>query len=347
MPTAFEAIDRLCRAFPLVKLHERAAALAKAAPVINATAANLAVASIGLDLAEQCAIEGDYTRANALLELANTAAGRAKSRPMVAWIASRAAALRPFKAAYDTARPAELQLARAPDDPDANLVMGKFVAFVKQDFDAGLLMLVKGNDPAWRGSRIRIWTRLMRRGSSLPPPTPGGTPPTPCRRIAMPFGAGCVLVPPGIVQFRRPGPRARRATACRPCRPDFRAQKADTAATRRHPSESSHLSPLLRRGVVGHRTAHVRRGRRASGLHRDAVRERPDDEAGARRAAWLGASVDPAGRWRWTNGAEMFFSFWSAGEPSLFTPEAHSSTSPSGAWTTSTAPAGFICEWDD
>jgi hypothetical protein len=65
------------------------------------------------------------------------------------------------------------------------------------------------------------------------------------------------------------------------------------------------------------------------------------------RVLWLGATTDGNGRWRWINNADFFFIYWSSGEPSALTQDVHPLTTSNGAWKTSTARAGFICEWDD
>ena len=147
VPTAFDAIEHLSQAFPIVKLHERTALMTAAAPAFGSQQAQLAGTSICMDLADQCAVEGDFDSAGTMLSLASQLARQARSKPYATWVDARIASLKPLTSAYEIAKPAQVRLSAAPGDADANTVMGKFAAFIKGDFDAGLTMLAKGSDP--------------------------------------------------------------------------------------------------------------------------------------------------------------------------------------------------------
>ena len=41
-------------------------------------------------------------------------------------------------------------LKEKPDDPDANLIVGKYQCFTKGDWDKGMPMLAKGSDEKWK-----------------------------------------------------------------------------------------------------------------------------------------------------------------------------------------------------
>jgi hypothetical protein len=90
VPTAFEAIDRLVEVFPVEKLPERVAALHRAAPELESQASNLAVASIALDLSEQCVIEGDYERAECATHARRRQCRARQIEHDVRWVCARA-----------------------------------------------------------------------------------------------------------------------------------------------------------------------------------------------------------------------------------------------------------------
>jgi hypothetical protein len=349
VPTAFEAIDRLVEVFPVEKLPERVEALRRAAPELESQASNLAVASIALDLSEQCVIEGDYERADALLTLAGESAARGKSNTMCGWVASRAAAVRPFKAAYDLAHPYELVLARTPEDCEANGVVGKFVAFVKRDFDTGLIMLSKSSDPA------------LARLADLDLDTPADRPSLQLKLADEWWNAA-----QASGEYREPMRR----------RAEFWYRKAlpnldglDRAAAERRLAELAPPAPKIKRQtprppdairLSGHSyRVHwadvswetARQLCEESGGHLVCIETRNENELMVKlargRALWLGAVSDGEGRWSWVNNGNFFFNYWSLGEPSLHGADAHVLTTPNGAWKSSTGRAGFICEWDD
>lgn len=348
IPTAFEAVDELAAAFPVTKLHERIEVLRMAAPVITAATASIATASICLDLADQCVIEGDYERADELLKLASAAAVRGKSVPMFRWIEGRAAAVRPLHAAYEVARPAEQKLQRAPDDPDANLVMGKFVAFVKRDFDAGLDMLAKGSDidlakladadldnPEKPSQQLQLagkWWDAAEKYSE--------------HRDAMRLRAGewYRKASPGLDGLDR-ALAERRIIELSP--PPARVKQKPP-----RPPDAIRLNGRLYRvhtAEVPWETA--RRMCEQAGGHLVCIETRAENELMVKlargRSLWLGAVTEGNARWKWINNAEFFFIYWSSGEPSALTPDFHPMTTSTGAWKTSTGRAGFICEWAD
>ena len=50
------------------------------------------------------------------------------------------------KKQFDKTRDVVRRLTEDPDDPSANLIVGKFLCYAKGDFDEGLPQLVKGSD---------------------------------------------------------------------------------------------------------------------------------------------------------------------------------------------------------
>jgi hypothetical protein len=353
--TAFEAVDRMVCAFPLVKLSERVEVMKKAVPVLSSPQANLAATSICMDLVDQCVVEGDYDHADELLCLATDTVRAAKSRPHAVWIEARAASLRPLKAAWDIAKPSQERLAHAPGDAEANLVMGKFLTFVKGDFDAGLNMLAKGSDPQLAkiadedldtpADRASLQLKLAGDWWDLCESQPAEYRSAIRRRAAYWYK----LAAPSLDGLDKALAR-RRLQELNP-----QPKPGDTKVFTRPPDALRLTNHWYRASVAEVSWETAQRLCQESGGQLACIETRAEGELMTKlargRALWLGASIDAgpngSGKWMWLSGADFFFNNWSWGEPSNLTAESHPVTGPTGAWKTLTGKAGFICEWNE
>lgn len=346
--TAFEAIDRQAEAFPIIKLHARAEAMRISVPSLSSPPSNLAAVSICMDLLDQCMVEGDYDRADMLLTLASGAARRGKSKPHVDWTESRARILRPIKDAWEIARPAQAALSRAPNDPAASLVMGKFLTFIKGDFDAGLVLLAKCSD-----TELSTLAKLDLNTEPRPPAQlktanawwdlgatqPGDYQQTIRRRAAFWYRkslSGLDGLDRALAQRRLQELNPPQKPADKPQRPP------DALKLTKH---------WYRVSIAEVNWETAQRLCQEYGGQLVSVETRAEGELmiklAKNRVLWLGASTDGQGKWSWLSNGEFFYSNWSAGEPASATTEHHPLTGPTGAWRTSTGKAGFICEWSE
>jgi hypothetical protein len=347
--TAFDAVDLLADSFLLSKLHERVEVLKQSVPSLGSVSANLAAVSICMDLVEQCAVEGEYDRADALLALAGDASKRAKSVPYFTWVQRRGASIRPAKDAYDAARPFESALKHNPDDPEANLAMGRFVAFVGDDFDAGLTMIAKGSDPVL--ARLadedletpeRASAQFKMAGRWWDASESSGAADRAAMRRRAEFWY--VRAEPGLDGLDKALAQRRLQDLCPPAKAGARVSR---------PADALMLMPRrwYRDSIADVTWETARRLCEEAGGRLVCIESRREGELMKKmsngRTLWLGATVDGSGRWTWLSGAEFFYSNWATGEPSNLSPDAHPVTGPGGAWRTSTTRAGFICEWSE
>jgi hypothetical protein len=349
--TAFDAIDCMVKSFPLVKLNERVEVMRAAVPVLSTPQAHLAAASICMDLVDQCVVEADYERADVLLPLAAASSRAGKSVPYARWVETRSASIRPLKDAHDIARPAEAALARAPDDPQANLVVGKFVTFIKGDFDSGLLLLSKGSDASL--------AKLADQDLDAPADVP-----------SLQFktaGTWWDLAESQPVDYRpairrRAGFWYRRAVAGLDGLEKALAERrllelnppAKSGAKREHPPDALQLqlnSHFYRASIAEVTWETAQRLSQEAGGQLVCIETRAEGELMSRlargRVLWLGASTDGKGKWSWLSGGEFFYANWSAGEPSNLTVESHPVIGSNGAWRSFNGRTGFICEWNE
>jgi hypothetical protein len=347
--TAFDAVEDLVKSFPVSRLSERIDVMKLAVPALSSSQANLAAASICVDLADQCVVEGDYERADLLLELATTSIRQARSAPYAKWIEARTAALRPYREAYEAARPAETTLMQTPNDRDANSVMGKFVSFIKGDLDTGLSMLEKGSDekfaqlagedldnPETSQAQLKLAGEWWEIAEQQPAEFRAG--------IRQRAGFWYRKASPGLVGLDK-ALAERRLLELNP--PPVQGAKKRVE----HPPDALMLQPgrWYRASIAEVTWETAQRLCEQSGGQLVSIETRAEGELMNKlargRTLWLGATVDQYGRWKWLSGAEMFYSNWSSGEPASTTQDSHPVTSASGTWKTSTGKAGFICEW--
>ncbi|CAN5440825.1 hypothetical protein BH09PLA1_BH09PLA1_10650 [soil metagenome] len=347
VPTAFTTVDHLVAAFPVSRLAHRVEVLQMAEPVLIAPAANASVASMCVDLIDQCAVENDFQHADTLLAIADATAARTQKRAYVSWVQWRRARLNLLRAAHERARPAELTLKTAPDNPDANLIVGRHLCAARGDWDNGLPMLLKATD--------RPLAALADRDLTCPEDQT-------------------------VEQFKLAGEwwdfaqrqseeerlawRKRAAYWYRRALPELDGLDAATAERRviesappasvkvPRPPDAMPFRGHLYRGSIADVSwdAAVRLCEEAGGQMACLETRLENDYVGklARgKTLWLGASFDGKGRWRWITNAELFFSYWAHGEPRISDPVGHPQLDASGAWRTSSATAGFVCEWDN
>lgn len=141
-----KSLDEAAKHFEFDAPAAKRAALMKAAegPRTSAVARTFAEACLGLMdqavKAEQFDAAMDYGRA------AYTAANSAKDPAFVAGIVARGRGVVALRAEYEKAAEAIGTLARQPDDPEANLVAGRYACLLKEDWAAGLPRLARCAD---------------------------------------------------------------------------------------------------------------------------------------------------------------------------------------------------------
>ena len=73
---------------------------------------------------------------------------KAREKELIAQAQGRIAEVAELVKAYEDVKAAKVTLEKTPDDPEANLVVGKYLCFVKGDWDKGVPMLALGKDEA-------------------------------------------------------------------------------------------------------------------------------------------------------------------------------------------------------
>src|SRR5688572_14273309 len=146
--TAMSAVDAMSEAFVVNPVDLKTELLTAAAKKPADAAAAAAVADGFAELADQALADADVDRANKMIAQAETVAKKAKDSDLSANMSRRKKEFREFVSAFGALGPMKEKLKKSPDDPAANLALGKFYCFAAGNWDQGLPMLAKGSDQA-------------------------------------------------------------------------------------------------------------------------------------------------------------------------------------------------------
>ncbi len=142
--TALGAVDRMVEFFVVDGLALKADALA-ACP-LRTTDGAAAVATAALAILDEALQSDRYDVTSRLLPKAKTAGDLSKNDELKAGAATREKQATLFQREFQGVSGYAETLKTKPDDGPANSQMGRFVCFVKDDWERGLAMLAKGNE---------------------------------------------------------------------------------------------------------------------------------------------------------------------------------------------------------
>jgi hypothetical protein len=142
---ALKAINEISKEYNVEISKMKAVVLEKAAN--NTTAINSKViAEAALAAAEEAVEADDFDAATHLAKIANTAARKGKNIPLISAVQVQVKRIENFKQIADKVKKALDSLVEKPDDPAANLLVGKHFCFTKGDWEKGLPLLAKSGD---------------------------------------------------------------------------------------------------------------------------------------------------------------------------------------------------------
>jgi hypothetical protein len=153
-PTALQALDEAAREFaisPAAAFRAKVAALGAASKATALADAYQTVVDASLALLEEALSLDDYEEAQALVSTAEAAARKLKVIALVRAIQKRGQEVQKLQDAYAPIKPSADRLREDPRDPKANLVMGRFQAFTKGNWEKGLPLLARGSDSTLKG----------------------------------------------------------------------------------------------------------------------------------------------------------------------------------------------------
>ncbi len=144
--SAFQAIEQMDRLFQVDILALKARVLAKVAKATREPSQNKSVAEQAVGLIEDALAVDKVDVASELSKVALAAAGKAKDASLLKKIQPRKKDIDQIVQTAEEVQDAKKTLEEKPDDPTANLVVGKYLCFLKGKWEKGIPMLVLGSD---------------------------------------------------------------------------------------------------------------------------------------------------------------------------------------------------------
>jgi hypothetical protein len=148
--TAWEAIEESGKRFAInvfdVRL-EMFSEMSKAPP--GTPSENFATAaSAAMEMMEQAARQERFDEAQHVAQVAEALGRRSGTPEQMAAVASRMRWVTDLRAQFRELKPALEQLKSQPNDPEANLIVGRYLCFSKGEWQAGVSHLAKASDKA-------------------------------------------------------------------------------------------------------------------------------------------------------------------------------------------------------
>lgn len=144
--SALKALDELGRSFAYNIAQAKAGVLGQLVPKCASADEGKELSRLCLLAVDDAVQSEDFDSAVKLAALAETAARQSNDPLTVSRAQVRSRDLKDVKGELDKAATARQVLAEKPDDPSANLTVGRFECLVKGDWESGLQKLLKGND---------------------------------------------------------------------------------------------------------------------------------------------------------------------------------------------------------
>ena len=144
---ALKAVDELVMQFELSPVEEKFTTLDVLERASTTSAANKSIFEVMMAFVEERLRADDYDLAMKSLKIAQSAAAKTRIAANVAIVSTRIKEMDSIRKANDRVKQDRATLKDMPDDPAANMSVGKFVCFFKGDWMMGLPMLAKGLDP--------------------------------------------------------------------------------------------------------------------------------------------------------------------------------------------------------
>lgn len=145
---ALRAVHSLTERFQLDRWATRAEVLGKVVPAAKSAADRKAVAEIAMGLLDQALRDGASESAEKIANTLVQLSRRMKDPVTTRVVNLRVREVSPHRKMREQAAAARTALKENPDDPEANLVLGRYLCFLTSNWAAGLPHLAAGKDAA-------------------------------------------------------------------------------------------------------------------------------------------------------------------------------------------------------
>lgn len=149
------ASEEMTAGFALKPGEAIAAALDPLVASTNSAATAKQIAEVLLLAADEARFAGDWAGASAILKAAGAAAGKANAGAIVERVRVKVKDVEAGRTEFEKAKEAFDTIQTRPGDAAASLVAGRYLAFVQQEWTAGIALLAKGSDEKLQGAAQR------------------------------------------------------------------------------------------------------------------------------------------------------------------------------------------------
>ena len=152
--TALLAIDQIDRIFAVNALDLKREVLVKSAALASMPGEHKVLVEKCLAIIDQAIANDDFPVAAQLGPLAIEESAKCNDPLLARQAPLRVAEIEQIEHDYEKTKAATALLDKAPDDPEANLTVGRYLCFTKGRWDEGVPMLALGKDPALKAVAI-------------------------------------------------------------------------------------------------------------------------------------------------------------------------------------------------
>jgi WD40 repeat protein/serine/threonine protein kinase len=152
---ALKAVDELANGYVIDLLEMKIAVLGKLADLAMTPAAARSVVDQYLTLTDIAVARDDYEKALRLASLAEAVAKKTTSNLLINQVDARGKSLRELQEGFEAVKKFAAVLKDKPQDPEANLALGKFYCLNKGDWEKGLRCLAAGNDDSLKSVALK------------------------------------------------------------------------------------------------------------------------------------------------------------------------------------------------
>lgn len=146
IPTLNEVIGEIDKLYKVNATDMRIVALELAGRSATTREGTQAIVTAFFALAEELLASDNYGDVHKALRAAENVAIKARAAALAKTIQSQIRSTYEMEDQYGQVKKAKKKLDKDGDDPDANLIVGKYTCFIKGDWEAGLVMLSRCND---------------------------------------------------------------------------------------------------------------------------------------------------------------------------------------------------------
>lgn len=143
---AFEVIEETAGVYAIDERKEKIAALKSLAARVRSNSRGRDIVNAAVDLAQAAYKDERFEESLDLLRIGSRVASKFRMRTLAKRLTDTRSAVVERQRLVAKIQAAEKTLQSKPDDPQANLLLGRYHAFTKNDFTTGLPHLAKGDD---------------------------------------------------------------------------------------------------------------------------------------------------------------------------------------------------------